>query len=151
MKLSQSLKPSVPKRGLLAIAGVFWTFAGGMLITRGVLGLMDTHVNIVPDLLIALAGGAIFYWLLFSKISKKHIYRIVGLKPEKPCLFSFFNMRSYIMMTVMITGGITLRKLDILDHQVLYSFYVCMGTPLLVSSGRFYYHWFIYKKFIATV
>ena len=151
MTLSQSLKPSVPKRGLLAIAGVFWTFAGGMLLSRGIFGLIDTHVNILPDLIIALIGGAIFYWLLFSKISKKHIHRIIGLKPEKPCLFSFFNMRSYIMMTVMIVGGITLRKLDILDHQVLFSFYVCMGTPLLVSSGRFYYHWFIYKKLAKTL
>ena len=136
---------------MLAIAGVFWTFAGGMLLSRGIFGLLDEHANLYIDISIALVGGAIFYWLLFSKISKKHIHRIVGLKPERPCLFSFFNVRSYIMMSIMISGGIALRVSHVMNPQILFSFYICMGIPLLVSSGRFYYHWYIYKKFIATV
>ncbi len=66
MTLSQSLKPSVPKRGLLAIAGVFWTFAGGMLLSRGIFGLLDEHANLYIDISIALVGGAILLAFIFK-------------------------------------------------------------------------------------
>jgi len=45
------------------------------------------------------------------------------------------------MMAIMITGGITLRKLDIINHEILYTFYLTMGIPLLVSAFRFFINW----------
>ncbi len=146
MIFCESLKPGVPKRTLLAIAGIIWTFAGSMLLWRGFSGLIDAHALLWRDLPISLAGGIIFFLFLFSRISRKHVRRIIGLKPEKPCMFSFFNIKSYILMTVMMTGGILLRKFNVVDHEILYSFYACMGIPLLCSSVRFYYNWFIYQK-----
>jgi uncharacterized ferredoxin-like protein len=45
------------------------------------------------------------------------------------------------MMTIMITAGITLRKLDIINREILYTFYLVMGIPLLASAFRFFFTW----------
>ena len=146
MSLDQKLKPAVPRRWLLAIAGLFWSFAGGMLLWRGLTGLLSEARHLLPEIFLSIACGIAFYFLIFSKISRKHVRRILGLKQESPCLFSFFNIRSYILMTIMITIGILLRKFDILNHQLLFSVNLCMGIPLLLSSIKFYYHWLNYNK-----
>jgi hypothetical protein len=46
---------------------------------------------------------------------------------------------SYILMSLMITAGISLRKSGILPPLYLSVIYVTMGIPLFFSSFRFYY------------
>lgn len=84
--------------------------------------------------------------LLFAKISGKHIRRIRGLNIPYPCAFSFFNLRGYLMMAMMITGGIMLRRFDVINKEWLYNFYVAMGVPLLISATRFFYFWVTNKE-----
>ncbi len=146
MTLGQTLKPAVPRRLLLIIAGIFWSFAGGMLMWRSLSGFLSEVKKPALLIILSIVGGLIFYFLLFSKISRKHIRRILGLKPEKPCLFAFFNVKSYILMSVMITSGILLRKSELLDYRVLYSIYLFMSLPLLLSSLKFYYYWVTKKQ-----
>ena len=142
MDLMQNLKPSVSRHNLLLIAGMAWTTAGGILAGRGLAYLFGHGQHLGWRLAGSLVFGTLFYILLFAKISKKHIKRIRGLNIHYPCAFSFFNVRSYILMAVMITGGIMLRRFDMIDRAWLYNFYVTMGIPLLVSAARFYYFWF---------
>jgi hypothetical protein len=134
-------KPAVSRRTLLLIAGCAWTIAGGILITRALVSLIAINHHLVPEIFLGLVFGAAFYILLFSRISKKHISRITLIKVDNPCFFSFFNWRSYFLMGIMITGGITLRKLNVLNAGILWTFYLTMGIPLLVSAYRFYYSW----------
>jgi hypothetical protein len=138
MNLLQTLTPRLPRRYLLFIAAAVWTFAGGMLLFRGMLLFNGTGHYFWIRLMISIIGGVLFYRLLFSGISRKHTRRIIELPLEKPCLFSFFNIRSYILMTVMITAGVTLRKSGIMPQEYLSMLYVTMGIPLLASSVRFY-------------
>ncbi|OIP04692.1 MAG: hypothetical protein AUJ97_02410 [Bacteroidetes bacterium CG2_30_32_10] len=145
MKIN-SLKPAISKKHLLVIAGIIWSFAGGMLLTKGISLLLIEKSNIIFELIIGVTLGILFYFFMFSKISFKHIDRIFRIEITKPCLFSFFSIRSYVMMILMISTGIGLRKLDIINHEVLSVFYITMGTPLLMSSMRFYYYWFKYKS-----
>jgi hypothetical protein len=126
------------------VAGIFWTFAGCMLLWRGVSGLLPFGSNMYFEIPIGFAGGIIFFLLLFSRISKKHIKRIIKIEIDKPCMFSFFDVRAYILMTIMISAGVSLRLFKLVDPQILYTFYVCMGVPLLMSAFRFYYNWHIY-------
>ena len=137
------LKPSVPKRYLLFVAALMWTFAGGMLLYRGfsMIGI-NSIIKIIEEIG-CIIGGVFFYILMFSNISAKHVTRILNLPIEKPCLFSFFNWRSYIMMFSMISVGVTLRITGIVPIQYLSLFYIAMGTPLFMSSIRFYYNGFI--------
>ena len=133
-------KPSVSKRNLLFIAGLAWTTAGGILAGRGLSYVL--RFSSLPALRIAagLVFGGIFYVLLFAKISRKHIKRIRGLNIPYPCAFSFFNIRGYLMMAIMISGGIMLRTIDMVNKDWLYNFYIAMGVPLLISASRFF--WF---------
>ena len=140
------LKPSVSKHNLLLIAGIAWTTAGGILSGSGLSYVIRFSHQPTPRILLALVLGGIFYVLLFAKISRKHIKRIHGLQIPYPCAFSFFNIRGYLMMTIMISAGIILRSLEIFNKDYLYTFYITMGVPLLISAFRFYYFWITNKE-----
>lgn len=142
------LKPAVPKRVLLFIAAGVWTFAGSMLMLKGYKMLDTTGIFLWLKLLVVLLGGIVFYLRFFSKLSLKHSLRILGLKNEFPCLFSFFNFKSYLVMFFMISMGITLRTTGWIPFPYLAFLYLMMSVPLLLSSIRFYYTAFHYKHFV---
>ena len=137
MRLS-SLIPHVSKRYLLIVAALVWTFAGGMLLYRGYTINRPLPLHWQVELSLCIVVGLLFFRLLFNRISAKHVLRIRNLPQEKPGLFSFFNLRSYIMMFSMIALGVTLRKSGVVDPESLSWMYVTMGIPLLMSSFRFY-------------
>lgn len=136
----QTCKPGIPKRYLMFVAAVVWTFAGGMLLFRGFSILKCNNRAIILGELGCMVAGIVFYRFMFAAISLKHIHRIQNLQLEKPCIFSFFNGRSYLLMTMMITSGIALRISGIVPVACLSFFYIAMGTPLLISAFRFYYY-----------
>ena len=146
MTFFEKIKPGVSKRTLLFIAGCAWTIAGGILISRALYTLIGINHLLWLDLLIGVALGIPFYLLLFSRISKKHIIRIKTLEIENPCFFSFFNLRSYFMMAIMISGGITMRKSGLINQEIIYTFFLTMGIPLLVSAARFFINWSRYNN-----
>lgn len=137
MGIIQKLKPTASKRELLFIAAFFWTFAGIMLLYRGITMPGKTLLSRFE---LSIAPGLVFYIFLFSRISLRHIYRITHLESEFPCLFSFFSIRSYFMMFIMISAGILLRVSGIIRPEYLSLLYIIMGVPLLLSAMRFYWH-----------
>ena len=148
MKLIQLLKPNTSRRNLLFIAAFVWTFAGGMLLTRGILMMGIDNEFLLTRVGLSIVGGALFYMILFSRISKKHVLRIIHLTNDRPCIFSFFNLRSYLMMIFMISFGVFLRKSGIVPPFYLSILYVTMGIPLFVSSLRFYYSGINYQSIV---
>jgi hypothetical protein len=146
MYFFEKFKPSIHKKALLLVAGCAWTIAGGILITRALLELWPIDHYLWMEILAGIVLGTVFYLFLFARISKKHVTRITLITIDNPCFFSFFNFRSYIMMAIMIITGAILRKLDIINHEILYTFYLTMGIPLLVSAVRFFSTWIRDKK-----
>jgi hypothetical protein len=142
----QQFTPRIARRYLFMVAALVWTFAGCMLLFRGILLFMEDNYLLWVRLAISILAGILFYRLLFSNISLKHTSRITAMTLERPCLFSFFNVRSYILMTLMISAGIALRKSGILPPVYLSVIYVTMGIPLFVSSFRFYYAFTVYTS-----
>ena len=128
----------VSKHYLLLVAALVWTFAGGMLLYRGftINNPLPPHWEV--KLSLCIVAGLLFFNLLFNRISAKHVLRIKNLPIERPVIFSFFNLKSYLMMFSMITMGITLRKTGAVSPEYLSFMYVTMGIPLLMSSFRFY-------------
>lgn len=144
----KTLIPRTTRRVLLFIAAVVWTFAGTMLFTRGI-GMM----NVDPDSFwirfsISIVSGALFYAVLFTRISKKHVNRIIQLPVDRPTIFSFFDKKGYIMMVGMISLGVFLRTSGIVAPFYLSVLYVTMGIPLFISSLRFYYSGINYASVI---
>ena len=142
----KTLKPGIPKRYLLFVAAVVWTFAGGMLLYRGYLMMIMFPNLIWVKLAVSVFIGVIFFVLMFSKISGKHIARIKGMNNERPCFFSFFSWKGYLMMLCMMSLGIIFRSTGIVSPAYLSVGYIIMGIPLLFSSLRFYLSGFKYFK-----
>lgn len=147
MKTLINLKPGISKRYLLFVAAIVWSFAGFKLNS---IGFVLFH-HIPGIFAFKLAGciilGVLFFILMFNKLSKKHIIRMINLPSEKPFILFFFNLRSYILMTVMMTSGILTRKYELLPKEYIAVIYVVMGIPLLLSSIKFYYYGFNYNKY----
>jgi len=139
MKFLERIKPGVPKRSLLLIAGCAWTIAGGILIFRSLLFLINVNHYLAVEISIGIIAGCFFYIILFARISGKHIARINLIKIDNPCFFSFFNFRSYLLMAIMISGGISLRLSGLVNPGIFYTFLLCMGIPLMISAWRFFY------------
>lgn len=148
MTFSQKFKPRVPKRFLLFEAAALWSFAGGMLLFKGFSTISNLRNGSVIQILISLMTGIAFYLFVFTKISIKHVQRILKLKTEYPCLFSFINWKSYLLMILMISSGILLKKSEIIPLDFIGNFYLIMGIPLLFSAVHFYYGGFFYKTTI---
>jgi hypothetical protein len=145
------LKPAVPKRALLFVAALLWTFAGSMLLFKGY-KMLDQEVSYLwIKLTVTFLAGLAFYWKVFSGLSQKHTLRILNMKVDYPCVFAFFNVRSYLMMALMISMGITLRKTGWVSPSYLAYLYLTMSVPLMLSSVRFYYTGFFYSRFKVVV
>jgi len=139
-KNTRSLIPLVSRRTLLFVAAIVWFFAGGMLISRGISGVIQYTDFLILKLITAILSGAVFYGFMFRRISGKHIQRIVSQPGDRLPVYSFFSLRSYMMMGIMISMGVTLRKTGLVPFQYLSVFYVAMGLPLLISAFRFLHH-----------
>lgn len=146
MKFLEKIKPGVKKRTLLLIAGCAWSIAGGILISRSLSHLIGVNHHLAIEIGTGIVFGSLFYLLLFARISKKHITRINLIEIDNPCFFSFFNFRSYLLMAIMISGGIMLRLSGLINPEIIYTFFLCMGIPLLVSAWRFFYSYVKNKK-----
>jgi hypothetical protein len=136
--LLENLKPSLPKRYLIFVAGLVWSFAGAMLLAKGVGMLVEYMDEIWIKLLISLPLGIIFYVFMFSKVFSKHSERILAIKHEKPCIFSFFNWKAYLMMGSMIGLGVFLRTSGLVSTRYLSLLYITMGIPLSISAIMFF-------------
>ncbi len=139
MKFLEKIKPGVSRRTLLLIAGCAWSIAGGILLLRSLLFLINVNDHLAAEISIGIVSGSLFYILLFARISKKHIMRINLIRIDNPCFFSFFNFRSYLIMVIMISGGISLRLSGLVNPRIYYTFLFCMGIPLLFSAWRFFH------------
>ena len=136
--LLETFKPAIPRRYLTFVAAFVWLYAGGMLLFKGVSFLDYTQSFLILKLIISTVLGLLFFMLLFTKIAAKHVSRILNIKYEKPCLFSFFNWKSYFMMGSMITLGVLLRVFKVVPIQQLSFLYLVMGIPLLISAFKFF-------------
>ena len=148
MDLINTLKPCVSKRVMLFIAAGIWSFAGIKLILIGSALFGETKEFFGLKAGGSIIAGIIFYGLMFSKISAKHVKRIYHLPSERPFVLYFFNLKSYILMTVMMTSGILSRKYHLVPFDYLAIVYLTMGIPLLLSSFRFYFYGLYYSKLI---
>ena len=136
----EKYKIKADKRTLLLIAGALWSFAGGRVFTLGLGDLTSNANNVIIYLLVSSVIFFMFFKFVFSKMVKKHSKRILNSLLERHCLFSFFDVKSYIIMVVMIVGGISVRNAHIFDPRYLGTFYIGLGLELLGAGLAFLYN-----------
>jgi len=146
--VKKKLKPGIPKRHLLLVATGVWLFAGGFLLFRGIRMLPETRL-LWLKVIFAVIAGLVFFHLLFLRVSLEHITRIRSLEILRPCIFSFFDWKSYAIMVVMIISGVLARKSSWFDTQWLSLFFITMAVPLLLSAVMFLRAWVKYADIVG--
>lgn len=142
------IKIGVPKRVLFFSAAAVWGFASFRILKIGVSDIISDTSSYWINFAIGIVGFYFFFKYVFYKMYKKHTKRIVNLEIEKPCIFSFFDLKGFGIMAFMIAGGITLRRANIIPSLYMGTFYITLGLSLLSAAVSFLYAGFRYK-FIA--
>lgn len=135
----------VKKSTLLAVAGCVWLIAG---INVARLGIISYH-NVLPitvvNILLSLAVFSAFGFMFF-KMSMKHTKRIKGYGEEFRPIWHFFDLKSYIIMAVMMGGGIWLRNSGLVPDIFIAVFYTGLGCALALAGMMFFIMFFRFKE-----
>lgn len=128
---------SVQKNYLTLIAGLVWVLAGSMVMSLGLPPFfkLTPKNSWIPFLAIIIF--LLFYLLIFSKLVNKHVARIRSNPAEKMPFWYFFDLPSYIIMLVMMSGGIILRVEHLIPKSVIAFFYSGLGFALFSCGTRF--------------
>ena len=78
-----------------------------------------------------------FHLFVFQKLVKKHSGRIRGFEEDKKHIWHFFDKKGYIIMAIMMGGGIALRASGILPEWFIAFFYTGLGLALTVAGISF--------------
>jgi hypothetical protein len=62
------------------------------------------------------------------------VNRIIHHKYERPCIFGFFDLRGYILMSLMIAMGIMVSRWDVIPEIYKGTFFISLGLSLLASA-----------------
>ena len=133
-KILYKIKPGVPKTVLIALGAALWGFAAFRILTLGYVFIERHALHHWLNYFIGFAGFVPFFLLVFRKVSLRYITRIKNLPNERPCMFAFFDLRGYIMMSFMITMGILISHWDLIPELYKGTFFISLGSSLLASS-----------------
>lgn len=127
----------IPKNRLMLIAGMVWCFAGAMVCGIGLpllWKLGGTQLILYP---LAVVIFLIFYFLIFSRLVVKHTERIRERPQERLPFWNFFDTSSYIVMVIMMGGGMWLRLGHLVPNWMIAFFYSGLGIALFSCGVRF--------------
>jgi len=131
------LKPAVNKPILMFLSGVMWFGVGIMLISFAIHWLITFGKGLAYLFAaIGFLAALIIHHFGFLKLADKNLGRISYLN-DRPCVFSFMSWKSYLIVAIMVTMGITLRHSSI-PKQYLSMLYIGIGLALLLSSIRYF-------------
>ncbi|NVO21570.1 MAG: hypothetical protein HXX13_17850 [Bacteroidetes bacterium] len=127
-------KPGAPKIVLIIMGASLWAFAAYRILKLGIIMIEMHALNHYMNYLIGLAGFFPFFLLVFRKVSKRYVNRIIHHKYERPCIFGFFDLRGYILMSFMITMGIMVSRWEVIPAIYKGTFFISLGLSLLASA-----------------
>ncbi|MGM9563510.1 MAG: hypothetical protein ACI3VQ_05480 [Faecousia sp.] len=135
----------VKKRTLLAVAGCVWLMAGINVARLGILSYGKLpHIRAL-HILLSLAVFCAF-GLMFFKMSMKHTKRIKGYEEEFRPVWHFFDLKSYIIMAVMMGGGIWLRASGLAPDVFIAVFYTGLGCALALAGVLFWIMFLLFRE-----
>lgn len=130
---------SVKREKLFLISAIVWLVAGGNVFRIGLISYENevTLLHLVVSLVVFIS----FWWLVFKKMTLKHIKRINSYS-KITSFFNFFDKKSYIMMFFMITLGIIMRFF--MPLKCVAMFYSGLGVALFLSGVM------LFKNYMTT-
>ena len=125
----------VRRNTLLLIAALVWSAAGFNILRIGLLAY-PPYRTVVNYLLSALVF-TVFQVFIFGQLVNKHTARISAYEEELHFFLKFFDVKSFIIMAVMMTGGIGLRVGGLAPERFIAFFYTGLGASLLLAGLLF--------------
>lgn len=125
----------VKKRTLLLIACFVWLAAGFNILKIG-MQVYPNYINVI-NIILSLVVFTVFQVFIFGKLVKKHAARIVGYEEEQQFFLKFFDIPAFIIMAVMMSGGIFLRYSGIAPEVFIAVFYIGLGASLTLAGVLF--------------
>ena len=135
----------VKKRTLLAVAGCVWLIAGVNVARLGVLAYTNISQIKILHIFLSLAVFCAF-GLMFFKMSIRHTKRIKGYAEEFRLVWNFFDFKAYVIMAVMMGGGIWLRSSGLVPEVFIAVFYTGLGCALALAGILFWIKFFTFAK-----
>jgi hypothetical protein len=123
------------KKNLLIVAGAVWLIAGINVLRIGILTYQDYHS--IVNYLLSVVVFLLFHFMVFSKLVKKHTARMLGYEREKQPVYRFLDLKAFMIMVVMIGGGILIRRFELLPLHFIAVFYTGLGTALTLAGILF--------------
>ncbi|WP_251230605.1 hypothetical protein [Adlercreutzia aquisgranensis] len=130
----------VRSKYLLLIAGVVWLLAGLSVTRLGVLAIMG---GVNPWFYAGIPVVFVLFGAMFFKLVEKHSARIHGYGDERMHVLKFFDVKGYIVMAVMMGGGIALRSFGIVPSWFVAFFYTGLGLALASAGIGFFCQFFL--------
>jgi threonine/homoserine efflux transporter RhtA len=126
--------PRVGVRARLAGAAIAWTVGTTILLVRGIYYLYDEHWawQLVT---IAIALGVLKSRIVLDRVARRAVTRIS--ERSSVCFFGFFPARAWLLVALMIGGGVVLRRAGI-NHGIAAIIHIGVGTALLVANRIFW-------------
>lgn len=125
----------VSKNTLLMTAGVIWMIAGFNVVRLGVISYemieRRWYLYVLSLIIFVLFG------LMFFKMVKKHTKRIHGYEEQYRPVWNFFDVKAYIIMAVMMGGGIGFRNAGVFPDMFVAFFYTGLGAALFLAGVLF--------------
>lgn len=135
----------VKRKTLLLIAGIVWMIAGFNVARLGVLSYLNIerkwYLYFISILVFILLG------LMFFKMSQKYTRRILGYEEYRP-FWNFFDLKVYLIMTCMMSGGIGFRAAGIFPEMFIAFFYSGLGFALALAGVIFARNYLFYNQLI---
>lgn len=125
----------VKKETLLLIACFVWSAAGFNIARIGLL-VYPAYISIL-NIILSIVVFTIFQKFIFGPLVKKHTTRIHNYEEPRQYFWNFFDLKSFIIMAVMMTGGILIRSLKIAPEGFIAVFYSGLGASLLLAGILF--------------
>jgi hypothetical protein len=135
----ETYKPVASSRLQLLLAGGTWSTVGMALICVGTYWLASTTSHLVSLLAISLCLGLGKSILILDRVANRIVKRI-ELRGEGRCLASFYSLRVWGIVILMMVMGRILRGAGI-SYSLLGVIYAAVGTGLLVSSRLIWLAW----------
>lgn len=125
----------VKKKTLLLLACLVWTIAGLNIARIGFMAY-SAFVSIF-NIFLSIVVFSVFQLFIFGRLVKKHTSRILDYREEYQFFWNFFDLKSFIIMAVMMTGGIFLRVSGLAPEHFIAVFYSGLGISLLLAGILF--------------
>ncbi len=133
----------VKKKTLLLIACIVWFMAGFNILRIGILSY-PPYLSII-NILLSIVVFSVFQHFIFGRLVKKHTVRIQNYEEEQHFFMKFFDVKSFIIMAVMMSGGIYLRASSFVPERFIAVFYTGLGSSLLLAGILFGKNYIQYK------